>query len=133
MGFNDLMHPRNIYKDSPPDFKELAVKYPYFRSCCRENKNGDVTIDFKDPKCLRSLTCALLENDLDIRIDIPLDRLIPTVPLRLNYILWIEDLIGCLSSKQDTLHSILGVDIGRDPDQYLITSVLLEIYMFVGV
>ena len=84
MGLNDLMHPTNIYKDSRPVFKKLAVKYLYFRSYLRDNKNGDVTIDIKDPKCLRALTCALLENDLDIRIYISLDRLITTVPLRLN-------------------------------------------------
>jgi methyltransferase len=106
------MHPRNIYKDNPPDFKELAIKYPYFRSYSRENTSGAVTIDFKDPKALRALTYALLENDFDIKIEIPLDRLIPTLPLRLNYILWVEDLVGCLPGY-DTHSSVIGVDIGK--------------------
>lgn len=106
------MHPRSIYKDNPPDFKELAIKYPYFRQYCRENTSGAVIIDFKDPAALRALTCALLENDFDLKIEIPLDRLIPTVPLRLNYILWVEDLVRCLPGR-DTQTDVIGVDIGK--------------------
>lgn len=41
-------------------------------------------------------------------MEIPLDKLIPTVPLRLNYILWIEDLLSI--SKKDG--EIRGIDIG---------------------
>ena len=105
------MHPRSIYKDNPPDFRELAIKYPYFREHFRENTSGSVSIDFKDPAALRALTCALLENDFDLRIEIPLDRLIPTVPLRLNYILWIEDLVECLAGRESQT-DVIGVDIG---------------------
>lgn len=36
-------------------------------------------------------------------------RLIPTIPLRLNYILWIEDLIGQSTAEAADVH---GVDIG---------------------
>lgn len=28
---NAKMHPNNFYKDSPPDFSELALKYESFR------------------------------------------------------------------------------------------------------
>ncbi|KAK3742387.1 hypothetical protein QZH41_012029 [Actinostola sp. cb2023] len=110
MSLNHLMHPRNIYKDNTPDFKDLSIKYAYFRSFARENKNGDVTIDFKNPEALRALLYALLENDMDLKIDIPLDRLIPTLPLRLNYIHWVEDLVKCLERDRDA--TILGIDIG---------------------
>lgn len=38
-------------------------------------------------------------------LDIPVDRLIPRVPQRLNYILWVEDLLSCKSNAS-------GIDIG---------------------
>lgn len=43
-------------------------------------------------------------------IDIPLERLIPTVPLRLNYIHWVEDLIGHQDADKRVLRR--GIDIG---------------------
>lgn len=57
---------------------------------------------------LRALTCTLLKKDFDLDVEIPPDKLIPTVPLRLNYILWIEDLLT-ISKKEG---EIKGIDIG---------------------
>ena len=112
MGFNDLMHPRNIYRNAPPDFKVLSEKFDYFRKHTKETKPGRFTLNFKNPEALRALTCALLEHDFKIKISIPLYRLIPTVPLRLNYVLWIEDLLSCFS--EDHCHAIVrGFDIGK--------------------
>lgn len=112
MGFNDLMHPRNPYKNSPPDFRVLADKFEYFRKFVKENKAGEFSINFKDPESLRALTCALLESDFGLKLSIPLDRLIPTVPLRLNYILWIEDLLACVPDAQRRA-VVRGFDIGK--------------------
>lgn len=57
---------------------------------------------------MRALTCTLLKEDFGLTIEIPLERLIPTVPLRLNYIHWVEDLID----GQKQLRR--GIDIGTD-------------------
>ena len=65
-------------------------------------------MEFRDPASLRALTCALLKNDFNVDVSLPLDRLIPTVPLRLNYILWLEDIFG-LSMKPQ----LRGIDIGK--------------------
>lgn len=111
MGFNDLMHPRNIYSKSPPDFKILAEKFEYLRRFAKETSSGNFSLNFKDPGALRALTCALLEQDFGLKLNIPLDRLIPTVPLRLNYILWIEDLLSCLS-KVYRHGTVRGFDVG---------------------
>lgn len=113
MGFNDLMHPRNIYRKAPPDFKLLAEKFDYFRKFTKETKSGHLTLNFKDPEALRALTCALLEHDFGLKLSIPLDRLIPTVPLRLNYILWIEDLLSCLPDVFSHA-TVRGFDIGKE-------------------
>lgn len=109
MALNKSMHPRNRYKDKPPDFAYLASKYPEFQQHVQTNLVGRVTLNFKDPAAVRALTCTLLQEDFGLSIQIPLERLIPTVPLRLNYIHWVEDLISQegLSSQPRR-----GIDIG---------------------
>ncbi|XP_009994796.1 PREDICTED: methyltransferase-like protein 16 [Chaetura pelagica] len=67
-------------------------------------------LNFKDPEAVRALTCTLLKEDFGLTIDIPVERLIPTVPLRLNYIHWVEDLIGHQGADQQVLRR--GIDIG---------------------
>ncbi|XP_013383654.1 U6 small nuclear RNA (adenine-(43)-N(6))-methyltransferase [Lingula anatina] len=106
MALNKFMHPRNIYKKKRPNFKELAIKYPDFRSVVTQDLTGKVILDFKSPEALRALTCTLLKDDFGLDVELPLDRLIPTVPLRLNYILWIQDIVG----KRE--ENVIGLDIG---------------------
>ncbi|KAM4843472.1 RNA N(6)-adenosine-methyltransferase METTL16 [Thomomys bottae] len=110
MALSKSMHARNRYKDKPPDFAYLASKYPHFKQHVQMNLNGRVSLNFKDPEAVRALTCTLLKEDFGLSIDIPLERLIPTVPLRLNYIHWVEDLIGHQESDRSTLRR--GIDIG---------------------
>lgn len=110
MALSKSMHARNRYKDKPPDFAYLASKYPDFKQHIQINLNGRVSLNFKDPEAVRALTCTLLREDFGLSIDIPLERLIPTVPLRLNYIHWVEDLIGHQDSDKRTLRR--GIDIG---------------------
>lgn len=64
------------------------------------------SVNFKEPEAVRALTCTLLKEDFGLTIQIPLERLIPTVPLRLNYIHWVEDLVD--GQKQPRR----GIDIG---------------------
>ncbi|KAF7278510.1 U6 small nuclear RNA (adenine-(43)-N(6))-methyltransferase [Rhynchophorus ferrugineus] len=107
MSMNKYMHPRNIYH-KPPDFKELAVTYPEFKQYVKLDISGKTMFDFKDPDALRSLSRTLLKKDFDLDVEIPKNKLIPTIPLRLNYILWIEDLMDFICREKD----IKGVDIG---------------------
>ena len=106
MALNKYMHPRNPYKNQKPNFKQLAIKYPEFREKVTQNLSGKVILDFKDPEALRALTVALLKNDFDLTVSLPVDRLIPTVPQRLNYILWLEDIF-------DQAKALRGIDIGK--------------------
>ncbi|XP_077298540.1 U6 small nuclear RNA (adenine-(43)-N(6))-methyltransferase [Arctopsyche grandis] len=101
------MHPRNIYK-TPPDFSKLAVKFPEFMKIVNIDLNGTVRIDFQDLNSLRILTRCLLHQDFDLNVDIPANKLVPTVPLRLNYLLWIEDLLNSAGMKAN----VNGIDIG---------------------
>ncbi|XP_023259796.1 U6 small nuclear RNA (adenine-(43)-N(6))-methyltransferase isoform X2 [Seriola lalandi dorsalis] len=106
MALNKSMHPRNRYKDRPPDFAYLASKYPDFQQHVHTSLTGRPVVNFKEPEAVRALTCTLLKEDFGLTIEIPLERLIPTVPLRLNYIHWVEDLID----GQKQLRR--GIDIG---------------------
>ncbi|NXQ18012.1 MET16 methyltransferase, partial [Peucedramus taeniatus] len=110
MALNKSMHARNRYKDKPPDFAYLAGKYPEFQQHVQTTLAGRVSLNFKDPEAVRALTCTLLKEDFGLTIDIPVERLIPTVPLRLNYIHWVEDLIGHRDDEKQTLRR--GIDIG---------------------
>lgn len=72
--------------------------------------NGKVTYDFKNQDALRVLATTLLKKDFNLDIDLPVEKLVPTVPLRLNYLLWIEDLFNL---NFDSTKKIKGIDIGN--------------------
>ncbi|KAK9893468.1 hypothetical protein P389DRAFT_175007 [Cystobasidium minutum MCA 4210] len=111
------MHPRNIYS-TPPDFSQLAEAVPSLKPFIKFNKHGGPTIDFKDPEALRILTKALLLRDFDRDVYLPEDRLCPPVAGRLDYILYLQDVVrhhrqtladfGESSASTD----IVGLDIG---------------------
>lgn len=66
-------------------------------------------VNFKDENTLRTLTKCLLNRDFKLDVILPPDKLIPTLPLRLNYILWIEDILETAGRTSN----IIGIDIGR--------------------
>ena len=68
---------------------------------------GSVTLDFKDSACQRALAQALLKSDFGLDVDFPVDRLIPAVPQRLNYIHWLEDIFT--GNSRD----LTGIDVGE--------------------
>ncbi|KAF9652807.1 S-adenosyl-L-methionine dependent methyltransferase [Thelephora ganbajun] len=102
------MHPRNPY-NQPPDFLALAKSHPSLLPHIIQTANGP-TINFKSETALRHLTQALLQKDFSLNVQLPIDRLCPPVPNRLNYILWIQDVL-------DPFHSapvvpVKAIDIG---------------------
>ncbi|XP_022915811.2 U6 small nuclear RNA (adenine-(43)-N(6))-methyltransferase [Onthophagus taurus] len=101
------MHPRNIY-NTRLDFKVLSEISPEFKQHLILKPNGKLTVKFQDPEALRSLAKVLLKKDFNLDIEIPINTLVPTIPLRLNYILFIEDILDGLNMNSD----VIGVDIG---------------------
>ena len=106
------MHPRNKYKHKKPDFIELAKHRPALQPYLIFKGPDYATVDFQDPSALRELACALLKCDFNLKLEIPLDRLIPTIPLRLNYVHWIEDLLMNDDGSVPSGNGIHGIDIG---------------------
>ena len=108
MSLNKYMHPRNPYK-VPPNFKEMAVKYPDFRRVVTQDLAGKIHLDFNNPVALRLLTETLFLKDFQLTVTIPPHCLVPTLPSRMNYLLWVEDLLSLLSPAPAP---VSGLDIG---------------------
>ena len=68
-------------------------------------------MNFKDEETLRVLAKTLLKHDFGLEVEIPQMKLIPAMPLRLNYILWIEDLLNY--SGLTDMTSVHGIDVGK--------------------
>ncbi|ALC41318.1 CG7544 [Drosophila busckii] len=100
------MHPRNVLRTAP-DYTKLAIKHSNFRRVCELELNGKVRINFRNEQTLRELTKMLLLEYFELEVDFAPGSLVPTLVLRLNYILWLEDLLAAL--KLTTVH---GIDIG---------------------
>lgn len=62
---------------------------------------------------MKALTRALLKNDFDLDVELPSDSLVPRIPLRLNYILWLEDMVEQMEDDQKVKREISGIDIGK--------------------
>lgn len=67
-----------------------------------------MSIDFNDETALKIFTKCLLCQDFRLTVYLPPKQLVPTLPLRLNYILWIEDIV-----KTFEFENVIGLDIGK--------------------
>lgn len=131
---NLRIHPRSLYSSAEPDFAALAQQYPAleqylvplkpsqthaFKQNSKKSTKNDAlfsssppllrqSIDFTNPAACRELTRTLLKSDFGINWDLPDGHLVPPVTNRLNYILWLEDLLT-LSKPHG---AIRGLDIG---------------------
>ncbi|KAG0140567.1 hypothetical protein CROQUDRAFT_84160 [Cronartium quercuum f. sp. fusiforme G11] len=108
------MHPKNPYAAAAPDFSALANALPSLKPFLveRAQEATRLSIDFQNPEAIRQLTMALLERDFGLHLSLPTDRLCPTVPGRLDYCLWIIDLLNLEASESTPGDEYLGVDIG---------------------
>lgn len=111
MSLNDHMHSRNIYKGKPPDFAQLSKLYPKFAPFVQTNKSGKAYVDFRDPASVRELAVCLLHKDFGYKVELPDNRLSPAIPSRLNYILWMEDLLNSVTTNQERV-KFKVIDIG---------------------
>ncbi|XP_034104810.1 U6 small nuclear RNA (adenine-(43)-N(6))-methyltransferase [Drosophila albomicans] len=100
------MHPRNVLRTAP-DYTKLAIKHKSFRQVCELELNGKVSLNFRNERTLRELTKMLLLEYFELHVDFAPGSLVPTLALRLNYILWLEDLLAPLR-----LDTVRGIDIG---------------------
>ncbi|KXS17757.1 S-adenosyl-L-methionine dependent methyltransferase [Gonapodya prolifera JEL478] len=107
------MHPFNPFRNDPPDFAQVARRFPSLRPYLTFSKSDPsyAQIDFHDPRAARELCYALMATKFNITLEIPLDSLIPPIPNRIDYLLWCLDL-----SKESEIASsqneIWAIDVG---------------------
>ncbi|KAL0062983.1 hypothetical protein AAF712_010114 [Marasmius tenuissimus] len=100
------MHPRNIYLN-PPDFPKLAGSYPALKLLLQNSSY----VDFHNEDVQRCVTTALLDRDFNLKIKLSNKRLCPPVPNRLNYVLWIQDIVRACQAVTGE-GDATGIDIG---------------------
>ncbi|KAL4940127.1 hypothetical protein BDV06DRAFT_224369 [Aspergillus oleicola] len=102
---------RVLYKDGV-DFAALALQSADFAKFLKPNNQ----LDFTDPDAVRQLTVSLLQRDFGLKVEIPEARLCPPVPNRLNYILWLQDLLDATGDGYRDSYvpdrNVTGLDIG---------------------
>ncbi|KAK0407303.1 hypothetical protein QR680_019126 [Steinernema hermaphroditum] len=103
------MHDRNPYKKNPPNFTALAREYPELRKHCFITNRGTLNLNFADSEAVRILTLVLLRKDFGLTIELPHNSLVPRVPQRLNYLLFLEDLLLANGLKNS---DVTGIDVG---------------------
>lgn len=107
------LHPRNKNR-SRYDFRQLVTACPELKPFVRLNDYGDESIDFADPKAVKTLNKALLLANYDLAYwDIPDGYLCPPIPGRADYIHYMADLLA--RSNQGKIPSggtITGLDVG---------------------
>lgn len=105
------LHPRNKHRDRY-DFDLLISKHPDLKQFVAENKYGDLSVDFFDPKAVKSLNQALLYTYYNLDFwDIPEGYLCPPIPGRADYVHYIAELVKQRGDSQKTT-SVNCLDIG---------------------
>ena len=98
------LHPKNKHNKGY-DFEFLQSRYPKLKPFVVE-KYGAATIDFSDPKAVKTFNAALLFSHYGIKDwNFPDENLCPPIPGRVDYIHYLADLI---SKEQD----VKVLDIG---------------------
>ncbi|THX36667.1 hypothetical protein D6C98_03190 [Aureobasidium pullulans] len=96
--------------DEEVDFQALAMTDPNFAKFY-DDAHGHV--NFQDPKALQQLTKSVLKRDFNLELELPDDRLCPPVPVRYNYVRWLQELLDSTDDSEDLeKKDIIGLDIG---------------------
>jgi 23S rRNA (adenine1618-N6)-methyltransferase len=107
------LHPRNKHR-SRYDFSLLVKSCPDLRDFVLINPFGDESIDFADPRAVKTLNKALLAQYYRIKHwDIPENYLCPPIPGRADYIHYLADLLAASNHGViPTGKSVKILDIG---------------------
>jgi 23S rRNA (adenine1618-N6)-methyltransferase len=102
------LHPKNKHK-SAYDFVKLCKKYPLLNKYIFTNKHNNTSIDYANPKAVKTLNTALLTTYYPISFwKFPEENLCPPIPGRVDYIHYLADILN--ESKIN--HNCHILDIG---------------------
>ena len=107
------LHPNNIYNKNY-DFDSLVLLNPSLKKFVFENEYQTKTLDFNNPTAVKTLNQTLLLKDFDIKSwDIPNGFLCPAIPGRLDYVLYLADLLAKDNNQNIPRNeTVIGLDIG---------------------
>ena len=107
------LHPRNRHNERY-DFTELVKTCPELARHVALNVHNDESIDFSDPKAVKTLNRALLKHYYDIAIwEIPTGYLCPPIPGRADYIHHIADVLASINKGNiPTGSKVKCLDVG---------------------
>ncbi|KAF2857548.1 hypothetical protein K470DRAFT_223161 [Piedraia hortae CBS 480.64] len=105
------MPTKTSYYDRDVNFDRLTAADPDIAPLLKSSKARG-HINFQDAKTVQQLTYSLLKCDFGLTITLPDDRLCPPVPVRWNYIHWIQELLDTTSPTYHVREAIRGHDIG---------------------
>ncbi|GAA5990356.1 hypothetical protein JCM10908_007330 [Rhodotorula pacifica] len=101
--------------DESVDYTELAEEVPELSPFLNATPQGRASIDFRSEEAVRVLNRALLKRDFELDVELPPDRLCPSVPGRLDYVLYCLELVR-RTRRQQALNEnpqvITGLDVG---------------------
>jgi 23S rRNA (adenine1618-N6)-methyltransferase len=111
--FDRMFHPRNRHQGHY-DFEALKGRNPELALYVARNIHGNLSIDFANPKAVKALNRALLEEYYGVRDwDFPEGFLCPPIPGRADYIHLIADLLADRNSAGIPCGAaVRGLDIG---------------------
>ncbi|MFN3997448.1 23S rRNA (adenine(1618)-N(6))-methyltransferase RlmF [Algoriphagus sp.] len=88
------LHPRNIHQGRY-DLEVLSETSQDLKEYIFINEFGSLTLDFSNPKAIKSLNSALLKHFYQVEFwDIPAGFLCPPIPGRADYIHYLADLLA---------------------------------------
>lgn len=93
MSIKSGLHPKNRFRTNY-NFEQLCELHPELSQYIITNKAGLTSIDYSNPKAIKALNTALLFTYKLNYWDFPDTNLCPPIPGRLDYILYLKDLIG---------------------------------------
>ena len=105
---------RREYRDRKQDFAKLAEACPALRAhlvprpCGRKGE----TIDFEREESVEELTRCTLSHEFGVSWERPPHSLIPPVPNRYTYLLWLRDLLASTGHLGSSAPEARGVDVG---------------------
>lgn len=113
------LHPRNRHRGRY-DFPQLIAACPELAPFVTPNAHGDQSIDFANPRAVRALNRALLQQIYGVAgWDLPPAYLCPPIPGRADYLHVIADLLaadnGGTSGTRGTIPrgaAVRGLDVG---------------------
>jgi len=105
------LHPDNRHRFKY-DFEKFIKKHPKLKRFVSNNKYGQLSINFFDPKAVRTLNTILLKQDYGVKYwEFPRQYLCPPIPGRADYLLYLNDLL-VETNAIDKKHTTHLLDVG---------------------